>query len=99
MTIPVLVEKVEGAGYVAKSGEPFASSATGTTPEEALRKLQKSIRARCESGAQIVQLDVSKEGNPWLEMAGMLKDDPLFDEWQALIAERRREIDADPDAI
>jgi hypothetical protein len=27
----------------------------------------------------------------------MFKDDPLFDEWQQAIAERRRQIDADPE--
>ncbi len=37
-----------------------------------------------------------KSGNPWLEGAGMFRDDPLFDDWQRTIAEYRREVDADP---
>lgn len=99
MTIPVLVEEIEGTGFVAKAGEPFASTASGATREEALRNLRRQIRGRCESGAVIVPLDLSEEDNPWLAMAGMLKDDPLFDEWQQAIADRRREIDADPAAV
>jgi hypothetical protein len=39
-----------------------------------------------------------KNGNPWLEGAGMFRDDPLFDDWQRAIAEYRREVDANPDA-
>ena len=36
-------------------------------------------------------------GNPWIEFAGMFKDDPYFDEWQEAIAENRRKADQDPD--
>lgn len=31
--------------------------------------------------------------NPWLDGAGMFRDDPLFDDWQRAIAEYRRETD------
>jgi hypothetical protein len=30
-------------------------------------------------------------------MAGIFKDDPLFDEWQEAIAQRRRQIEDDPE--
>jgi hypothetical protein len=33
------------------------------------------------------------EEKPWLAMAGWLKDDPLFDEWQPAIREYRRQCD------
>ena len=32
-----------------------------------------------------------------MPMAGMYENDPLFDEWQRDIGERRRQLDADPD--
>ncbi|MEK8019502.1 MAG: hypothetical protein VSS75_021730 [Candidatus Parabeggiatoa sp.] len=32
--------------------------------------------------------------HPWLKFAGMFKDDPNWDEFQAAIAEYRREVDA-----
>jgi hypothetical protein len=34
--------------------------------------------------------------NPWLEIAGSLRDDSTFDDWQAEIAEYRRQEDAKP---
>lgn len=35
--------------------------------------------------------------SPWEKIAGIYKDDPLFDEWQQAIADYRRERDEDPD--
>ena len=32
---------------------------------------------------------------PWARYVGHLKDDPLFDEWQAAIGEYRRQRDLD----
>ena len=46
-----------------------------------------------------MNLDVgATEENPWMQCAGSLKDDPLFDAWQLEIAEYRREIDESPDS-
>ena len=53
------------------------------------------VPAAEDSGADAVP---NKSGNPWLEGAGMFRDDPLFDDWQRAIAEYRREVDANPDA-
>ena len=36
------------------------------------------------------------EGNPWAEMAGIFRDDPLFDEWVEIMRENRRKADEDP---
>jgi len=36
------------------------------------------------------------EGNPWAEMAGMLKQDTLFEEWAEIMRENRRKADEDP---
>ncbi|MCI0358065.1 MAG: hypothetical protein L0211_06260 [Planctomycetaceae bacterium] len=35
----------------------------------------------------------ANEANPWLAMAGSLKDSPLFDEWKAAVEEYRRQCD------
>jgi hypothetical protein len=96
MQIPVLVEPVQNNGYRARSGELFGLSAEGATAEEAVKKLKEQLAARLASGSRVVQITVPAE-HPWLKGAGMFKDDPLFDEWQEAIAERRRQIDADPD--
>lgn len=36
--------------------------------------------------------------NPWIDGAGMFRDDPLFDDWQRAITEHRRETDRIADA-
>ena len=55
------------------------------------------MQARLRAGAAIVTLEVTEQctGNPWIEFAGMFKNDPYFDEWQNAIAENRRKIDED----
>jgi hypothetical protein len=98
MQIPILIERVSVDLYRARSGEPLAASAEGATPEEAKRKLREALVARFAAGGVWMEmLDLPEAENPWLRVAGMYKDDPYFDEWQKEIAERRREIDADPD--
>jgi hypothetical protein len=89
MEIAVLVEPVPGRGYRARGGEPFSLEAEGSTKEEALRKLGALIASRIEGGAEVVSLRVPAGDNPWIAGAGMFKGEPLFDEWQAAIAERR----------
>jgi hypothetical protein len=89
MEIAVLLEPVPGKGFRARGGEPFAFETEGPTKEEALRKLRDLIASRIEGGAELVPLDVPAGENPWVSFAGMFKDDPLFDKWQAAMAERR----------
>ena len=99
MEIPVLIEPVAGNGYRAKSGEPLSLAAEGTTRDEAVQKLSDLVRQRLDNGAEVTALDVptADAPNPWVEFAGMFKDDPYFDEWQAAIAENRRKADEDMD--
>ena len=89
MEIAVLIEPVPGKGYRARGGEPFAVEAEGPTKEEALRRLRELITSRMEGGAELVSLNLPADENPWISFAGMFKDDPLFDDWQEAIAERR----------
>ena len=35
--------------------------------------------------------------HPWMEFAGMFKDDPYFDDVVEIMAENRRKMDEDPD--
>jgi hypothetical protein len=35
-----------------------------------------------------------EQPNPWLERAGLFRDDPHWDEFQEAIADYRREVDA-----
>jgi predicted RNase H-like HicB family nuclease len=99
MELPVLIEPVAGNGYRAKSGEPLPLTAEGATREEALRNLRQLVQQRLHTGAEVAALQVPgpPPANPWVEFAGMFKDDPYFDEWQEAIAENRRRADEEPD--
>jgi predicted RNase H-like HicB family nuclease len=58
MQIPVLVERLKDNGYPAQGKNPFAVSATGDTPNEALANLRAKIEARLKEGTQLVGLEV-----------------------------------------
>jgi predicted RNase H-like HicB family nuclease len=96
MQIPVLVERVKGNGYRARGTEPFAVSAKGSTREEALAKLRAKIQARLKKGTEIVSLEIGPEPHPWMEFAGMFKDDPWIDDWVKSMAEYRQQVEDDP---
>ncbi len=92
--IPILVEPIENAGYRATSGPPLAASVEGATRQEALDRLHAEIDRRRADGAVVMPLDITTtEENPWLAMAGMFRNNPRFDEWQAAIEENRRKLD------
>lgn len=99
MQIPVLIEPLSGNGFRARGGEPFALTADGATREEALHKLRELIHARIAAGGQIVPLDLPDTAHPLAPFAGMFKDDPMFAEVLEIMAERRRQADADPDYL
>jgi hypothetical protein len=99
MIIPILIEPVAGIGFRSRGGEPFALAAEGTTRAEVVAKLREQLQARLRGGAELLSLDVPSptESNPWVDGAGMFKDDPYFEEWQRAIAENRRKMDEDPE--
>ena len=94
MQIPVVIERVQGTGYRARSGEPLAFTAEAASPHEALWKLQRTIADYLAGEVELTSLEVLSN-NHLRRGAGMFKDNPLFDEWQAAIAENRRKEDAD----
>ena len=51
--------------------------------------------AACPGGAEIVPLDVGNETHPWLQFAGMFKDDPMLDEWKQAMADYRDQVEKD----
>lgn len=95
MQIPILVERVKGNGYRARGTEPFALTARGATREEALAKLRAKIQARLQDGTELVGLEVGPL-HPWMEFAGMFKDDPLIEDWIQSMAEYRQQVENDP---
>ena len=95
MTIPVLIEPLEGARFRATGGEPFAVSAESSSRDGALARLRELIEARMAAGAEIVSLELVTPDNPWADLAGWLEDSPLLGEWQEAMADYRRAIDLD----
>lgn len=91
MKIPILIEVTSEQRYRASAGEPFVGSVEAETPEAALAKMKHLIDDRVAQGARIVEIELPNEANPWLEGAGMFRDDPLFDDWQQAMADYRRE--------
>src|ERR1700682_680263 len=99
MQIPVLVERVKGNGYRARGKDPFGVSAKGATREEALAKLRAKIQARLQNGTEIVGREVGERAHPLAEFAGMFKDDPDFEDVLKIIADNRKRMNEDPDAL
>jgi hypothetical protein len=96
MQIPVVVEPVGSGQFRAQGFPPFAAFAEGRTSDEAVSKLREQFQNEIKAGKQVVMVDVPMvEDNPWLKIAGSLKDNPLLDEWKAAMEEFRHERDID----
>lgn len=63
----------------------------GPTREAAICQAEAALRRAVASG-EIVSVAVP-ELNPWLKDAGVWKDDPQWDEYQAALERYRREVD------
>jgi hypothetical protein len=95
MQISVVIQKLNGTGYCAKTVSPPLLSAIGPTRDAALATLRDQL-AEQFSGEEVVNLDVpvrgeaqwtpvtepavAKPANPWAEIAGVFKDDPDYAE-------------------
>lgn len=103
MQIPVLVEPIANNGYCAKSGEPLSLSAKGATREEAVAKLRALMEQQLRQNKQLVAVevpaDIGPAPHPWMQFAGMFKDDPDFKDVLEIMAENRRKMDEDPDIL
>lgn len=96
MKIPILIEAA-GVRFRASTGELFVARAEGDSPEEALELMKRQIEHRVQ-GARIEMFELPNGENPWLAGAGMLRDEPLFDDWQQAMADYRREANQRADA-
>ena len=94
MQIAVAVEPIPLGGFRAESAPPFKVIAEGSTREEAVAKVRAEVGKQMERGKQVVMIEIGPSAeNPYLAAAGSLKDNPLFDEWQAAIQEYRHQCD------
>lgn len=98
MQIDVLLKPSGGDGYTATVGKPFDVTAHGTTEEGTLACLRERVEETLTGGAKVVSMTIpfaSDAEAAWEAGRGMFKDDPMFDDWLAAIAEFRRQRDAD----
>ncbi len=95
----VLLEPIEDGGVRASTGAPLNLSVEGATEADALSYLEREVNNRFSTGARLVELAVATEGakpiNPLVELAGDMKDDPLFDTWCDSMRVYRREREAE----
>lgn len=89
---PVLVTQQSEQVWIAKLLAWAGFAVEGNSREDALRKLDQRVKAELSDG-EIAYLDLplTQSENPWLAIAGKYADDPTWDEYQAAIADARRE--------
>jgi predicted RNase H-like HicB family nuclease len=97
MQIPILIERIDGNGFLARGGEPLALTAEGGSKEEALANLKEKLQARLAGGALVVPFDLPAQPHPLAEFVGMFKDDPLIKEWKKSMKAYRKKRDKDAD--
>jgi Lon protease-like protein len=98
MQIPVLVESLGAERFRAEAPPPFSLTAEGRSSEEAVQKLREKMTETLANGKQFVTVEVpAKPDHPWMKYVGHLKDDPLFDQWQAAIQQYRQQRDLEDD--
>ena len=96
MDFEIIVRNTRENVYAATSPDYPGCMGTGWTEEEAIRNLKTVVTDRISINAQpatkwVKDPITGKTGNPWLDTAGIFADDPTWDEFQANIAEYRRQ--------
>lgn len=65
----------------------------GSTEEEAIAGAKGALKQLLERGKVVaVEVENSQADNPWLKLAGKYQDDPQWDDFQANIADYRRQL-------
>ncbi len=91
MQIPVLVEPTSENSFRATSGDPLKLQTEASTRDEAVRKIRQLLLHQLERGAELVlvAVDIRSAEHPLAAFAGMLKDEPLLEDWREARAEYR----------
>ena len=97
MTHKVLITQHPDNHYTARALALPDIVASGGTEQEALEKLRAAI-TETQVRSRVVEVDlplpVEATHDPWLRFAGIWKNDPSWDEFQAEVEAYRKEIDA-----
>ena len=93
MEIPILIEPVSNNGYRAIAGSPLNLQTDAPTRDEAMAKLRQLVENRIQAGAEVTTLVIHASQHPLAPFAGMLKDDPLLEEWKQAMREHREQAE------
>jgi hypothetical protein len=95
MQVPVLIEKSPQGTFYAKAWDLVAE---GHSTEEAVNALRNMTRGLKDVGRTVETIEFSENfrENPWLNIAGDLKNEPLVDDWLAAMKDYRQQVENDP---
>ncbi|WP_315788032.1 type II toxin-antitoxin system HicB family antitoxin [Fischerella sp. JS2] len=94
LTYTVLVESEPDGRFSAVVLGLSDCKSSGKTENEALENLQQLLQKRLQNSRIVtLEIDSPQTDNPWLKVAGMYKDNPLFDEVLADIKAERSKVD------
>lgn len=98
MQYQILVEHPNQNGYVASVIGLPDCVVEGATEAEAINRAKLRLKTRLAKGKIVtIDVDVPAEGltgNPWIDSAGIFKDDPTFDEYLEILEQIRRDGNA-----
>jgi predicted RNase H-like HicB family nuclease len=96
LTYSVLVESQPDGRFSAVVLGLSDCKSFGKTENEALENLQQLWQKRLQNSKIVtLEIDSPHTDNPWIKVAGMYNDNPLFDEVLADIAAQRHKLDVE----
>src|SRR4051794_40711500 len=94
LSYSVLVENEQDGRFSAVVLGLSDCKSSGKTENEALESLQQLLQKRLQNSKIVtLEIDSPQTDNPWMKVAGMYKDNPLFDEVLADIEAERHKVD------
>lgn len=92
----VLVEHEQDGRFSALVLGLSDCKSSGKTENEALENLHQLLQKRLQNSKIVtLEIDSPQTDNPWMKVAGMYKDNPVFDEVLAEIEAERCKVDAE----
>ena len=91
----IVKQETDGRTIAIVPGLPelYIEASDRTTALEQLQERLENHLAGAEIVSLAIKLPSQKQKNPWLEMAGIFKNDPQFDQMLEAIETYRRELD------
>lgn len=98
MQYQILIEHPNQNGFIASVIGLPDCVVEGATEEEAINRAKLRLKTRLAQGRIVtVEVDAPAKGltgNPWIDTAGSLRDDPTFDDFMEKLEQIRREGNA-----